>query len=273
MKIVFTDLDGTLLDSETYTWAPAQQALELLAAQGVPWVMVSSKTRAEMEALRRNIGHTHPFVVENGAAAFIPRGYFGDGIEGAVARDAYDVIEWGTPYADLVAGLKKAAAAVGCPVTGFADVSIADVAAWTGLPLDDAARAKQREYDEPFMVADTQRAGLLLQEIERHGYRWTHGGRFYHICGNNDKAIAVSALTRRFALRWGPVTTLGLGDGLNDLPLLQAVDVPVLVRSMREPSPELLPFATRMTRSIGPAGWNEAVTEFLTGPPSSEVAP
>ncbi len=49
--LVATDLDGTLLDRETYDFAPARPALDALRERGVPLVLVSSKTRAEMEPL------------------------------------------------------------------------------------------------------------------------------------------------------------------------------------------------------------------------------
>src|SRR5262249_7819522 len=74
--VVFTDLDGCLLDSVPYTYEPAVPALEALRAQGIPLVLVSSKTRAEIEPLRKQLDHHDPFIVENGAAVFVPRGLF-----------------------------------------------------------------------------------------------------------------------------------------------------------------------------------------------------
>jgi mannosyl-3-phosphoglycerate phosphatase len=264
MKVVFTDLDGSLLDAATYRWDAAQPALDLLASHGVPWVMVSSKTRAEMEALRREIGHTHPFVVENGGAAFIPRGYFGREVEGAAHRDGYEVLEWGAPYLHLVEALQRAAARTHCPVVGFHQMSLEQVREATGLAAGPADLARRREYDEPFLAPDEFGVPALLDAIEEAGFRWTHGGRFHHICGNNDKATAVSALIRLYARQYGAVESIGLGDGLNDLPMLLAVDYPVLIRSEREPPVQLRNTAARYTERIGPAGWNEAVMEFLT---------
>ena len=36
MTIVFTDLDGTLLDGKTYSWESARPALEQLRCRGIP---------------------------------------------------------------------------------------------------------------------------------------------------------------------------------------------------------------------------------------------
>jgi len=230
----------------------------------VPWVIVSSKTRAEIEPLRQEMGHRHPFVVENGGAAFIPAGYFGWPVPDAVPRDGYDVLEWGRPHAELVHALEAAAARQQYRVNSFSRMSINEVCRATGLSPAQAARAQRREFDEPFLaLEDCGRPGLL-GAIQRAGFRWTHGGRLYHICGNHDKGTSVRALLGLFARRHGTVRSIGLGDSLNDLPLLAAVDVPVLIRSRRSPVPFGLPGAKR-TRSAGPKGWNEAVAELLRG--------
>jgi len=263
MTVLFTDLDGTLLD-EAYSWEAARPAIELLERRRIPWVLVSSKTRSEMEALRAGLGHAHPFVVENGGAAYIPRGYFGCPVAGASARGGYEVLSWGAPYGDLVRRLQAAAAGAKCPIVPFSAMTVEEVSQATGLPAAAAARAMQREYDEVFSAPDKTKIPGLLEEIERAGLRWTHGGRFYHICGDNDKAIAVRALIDLFTARHGAVETIGLGDSLNDLPFLRVVDIPVVIRGRRPTPIPLRRIHARYTRSAGPRGWNEAVTGLLT---------
>jgi mannosyl-3-phosphoglycerate phosphatase len=43
MQTVFTDLDGTLLDHETYSWEAARPALERLELSGILWILVTRK--------------------------------------------------------------------------------------------------------------------------------------------------------------------------------------------------------------------------------------
>jgi len=74
--LVFTDLDGTLLDHDTYSWAAAAPALEELQRREIPLIFCTSKTDAEVQALRRAMGNSHPFIVENGGAIVIPPGFF-----------------------------------------------------------------------------------------------------------------------------------------------------------------------------------------------------
>ena len=71
-KIIFTDLDGSLLDEETYQASPADSLLEMLDNLGVPLVFNSSKTFPEMLKIRRLLGNHQPFVVENGSAVYVP---------------------------------------------------------------------------------------------------------------------------------------------------------------------------------------------------------
>lgn len=256
MKLIFTDLDGTLLDHHTYSFEPARPALERLRRLEIPWIFVTSKTRAETEFWRSRLGNDHPFIVENGAAAVIPRGYFGPATP--------ERLEWGRPYADLIAALDEAAREARCPVRGFHDMTVEQVAAACHLPPEQAALAKQREYDEPFELLDPTREAALLEALERRGVRVSRGGRFYHASGPADKAQAALALRALYEDFAGPVTTIGLGDAMNDLPLLRVVDIPVVVRS---PQAALLlaeVAGARLTVQAGPEGWNAAVLE-LTG--------
>ena len=47
---------------------------------------------------------------------------------------------------------------------------------------------------------------------------------------DNDKGKAVRALKELYSEKFLEIKTIGLGDSLNDLPMLEAVDVPVLVK-------------------------------------------
>ena len=263
--VFFSDLDGTLLDHDTYSFDAARPALERLRAEGVPLVLCTSKTRAEIAPLRAAMRNTHPFISENGGALFIPVDYFPFALSGAERRDDLDVIVIGNPYPELVAALGRASRASGVRVRGFGDMTDADVAEVTGLSLDQARMARQREFDEPFEILDASRADDLLAAIEREGKRWTSGGRFHHILGASDKAAAVRFLARLYRRQLGGVTTVGLGDAPNDASFLVEVDVPIAVASSRvDALLAQIPHA-RVTHRPGPAGWNEAVLEVLNG--------
>jgi len=263
--VVFSDLDGSLLDHHTYSFDAARPALERLRAAGVPLVLCTSKTRAEITPLRDALHNTHPFISENGGAVFIPSGYFPFQLTGAERRDGLDVIAVGDPYPDLVAALARASRSSGVGVRGFADMTAAEVAAATGLPLDDAVRARQREFDEPFEILEPERMADLLAAIAREGKRWTAGGRFHHIMGASDKAAAVRLLATLYRRQIGAVTTVGLGDAPNDASFLAEVDLPVAIASPLVDELLIRVPHARVTRRNGPAGWNEVILAILDG--------
>ena len=95
--LIFTDLDGTLLDPLTYSYESAAPALDRVRALHIPLVIVSSKTRAEIDVYRRRLHNEHPFISENGGGIFVPKGYFPFDIAGEV-RGGYVVQAVGIPY-------------------------------------------------------------------------------------------------------------------------------------------------------------------------------
>lgn len=270
MIVIFTDLDGTLLDRDTYAWDAAEPAVQLLRDRGVPWVLVTSKTRAELEHWRRVMRNDHPFVVENGGAIFFPAGYFED-VPGATRQNGDRVIVRGESYDKLIAVLQRASLASQCRVRGFHDMTAEEVAAACHLSVEQAALAKQREYDEPFEIIDPERAEDLRAAIAAQGMKSVRGGRFQHVSGHHDKGCAVRLLTSLFRRSaGGRVTTVGLGDGLNDIPLLEAVDVPVVVRSadvdeILQQVPDAL-----VAEHKGPRGWSDAVLKMVRNVPINQ---
>ncbi len=272
MLLIFTDLDGTLLDLHSYSYEAALPALARIKELGIPIVFTSSKTRAEVEFWRSRLENFDPFIVENGGALYMPRAYFPLALTAPTFRDTYAVIEFGDAYERLVEILRRASAESECRAIGFHDMSVAEVQSRCGLPMELAALAKQREYDEPFVILDPGRE-RLYERIEAHGKRWTRGGRFHHIMGANDKAHCVRLLIHFFQRAFGDVISVGLGDGLNDAGLLTAVDIPVVLRSADSAQlAERIP-GTRQTDCPGPEGWNSAVLEILELHRSRNVKP
>ena len=263
--LVLSDLDGTLLDHTTYAFDAAQAALERLRDARVPLVLCTSKTRAEVEPIRAALGNAHPFIVENGGGVYVPLGYFPFETDGAERCGDYAVIPLGDPYSELTRALARASQVSGVGVRGFADMTDDEVATETGLTPAAARLARQREFDEPFVVMEPARAPELLAAIEREGKRWTAGGRFYHITGANDKAAAVRLLVTLYRRQLTDVRTVGLGDAPNDAELLREVDLPILIGSPHVDRLRALVPGGQVTTLEGPAGWNAAVLALLDG--------
>jgi mannosyl-3-phosphoglycerate phosphatase len=262
--VVFTDLDGTLIDHDTYSYEAAKPALTALKEQDIPLVFCTSKTRAEIEVYIKELDSPHPFISENGGAIFVPQGYFDVEYDFTTTMGNYNVIELGTDYGTLRKALEDIRNSVDFDITGFGDMDDAGISEDTGLDIGSSRLAKMREYDEAFRLGegqDTEQAAeKLIGLIRSHDLNYTRGGRYWHIIGDNDKGKAVTILTGIYRRQFGDVTTIGLGDSLNDLPMLQAVDMPVLVQkpggkhdaSITDPK-------INKVEGIGPVGWNLAI--------------
>jgi len=263
--IVITDLDGTLLDARTYSFEEAVPALDLLKIKEIPLVLCSSKTQAELEIWRNRLDNHHPFIVENGGGIFIPDGYFSCFLD-CETRDGYHIFSLGMPYDEVRKQFVRLRNDLGTPVRGFGDMTAGEIAELTGLSLNESMLAKKRDYGEPFIFTGSPDE-RFLKAIEASGLHWTQG-RLYHIMGNHDKGKAVQILRTLYERSTGPVMAAGLGDSLNDLPLLLVVDHPVLIRQENGNYDERINIpGLYKTQERGPSGWNEAVQRWLANDP------
>lgn len=274
--LVVTDLDGCLLDPETYAWDAARPALAALARQRCPLVLCSGKTRAEMELLARTMGLAAPLIVENGGAIVFPPGSFEGDLPGARDEGGARVLALGAARPLLIEALRELARQAGTSVRGFAEMTPGEVRARTGLSGAAAELALQRQYDEPFVVEGGRSAlEALAEAAARRGLQVSHGGRFHHLMGGSDKGLAVRTLLSLHQRAGREFRSAGLGDAQTDLALLRSVERPVLVpRPDGSLDPLLageLPQAERAPRP-GPSGWNAAVLALLEGRSLPRVA-
>ncbi|MBI1723411.1 MAG: mannosyl-3-phosphoglycerate phosphatase [Gemmatimonadetes bacterium] len=266
---VVTDLDGCLLDARTYDFAPARPTLALLRRRGVPLVLCTTKTRAELAALFRALGSRHVAIVEDGGGVLVPAGALRARLPGARQTAQGRLLSLARPYAEVRRAFQRLRALTRGAVRGFGDMTTEDIAAVTGLDRAAARRAALREFDEPFVFAAGQERrwrGMVRRFAERRGLVVTRGGRFNHLHGPFDKGRAVRLVRALLERERGPLAVAALGDSPLDAPLLAAADLPVIV-----PRPDGRPDASLRRRmpqapiapAPGPAGWARAVTALV----------
>ncbi|MEM7008350.1 MAG: mannosyl-3-phosphoglycerate phosphatase [Thermodesulfobacteriota bacterium] len=263
--VIFTDLDATLLDHNTYSFKAAAQALELIKSKQIPLILCSSKVRAEIEYYQDLLNIKCPFISENGGGIFIPKDYFS--LEFRFDRELgnYKVVELGTQREKLIQTLESISKQTGVKIRGFSQMSVSEIAQLSGLDENIAKLAVQRDYSEPCIIDnDEENNETIAEEINLNGYRHTRGGRFHHILGGNDKGKAVEMLTNIYRAEFVDVKTVALGDSLNDLPMLKVVDIPILVQKPAgsyDPGIKL----TNLTYAdgIGPSGWNSSILKLF----------
>ncbi len=268
--LIFSDLDDTLLDHDTYSWEKAQPALDLCISSSVPVILVSSKTRAEIQTIHRAMGLDFPFISENGGGVFFPLKYkkFLSSEEYTVS-DGFIKITLGAPYKSLVKDLEIIADETHLKLRGFSQMPEKEVMEHTDLNVEQCRLSLKREFDEPFIfeepVSEDDIKSIYLS-AQNKGLRISEGGRFFHLHGKSDKGTAVNSLIAFFKKQHKSVFSIALGDSPNDFGMFDAVNQPVLVKSKRrftdinikEKFPGIL-----ITDKNGPAGWNESVMGLL----------
>lgn len=252
--LLVTDLDGTLLDHHTYRPGPAVAAYRRLVSAGVGIAFCSAKTLGEQKELAARLGGKPALVVENGAAVILPPGFAG------VTRARRTVL--GRPYREVRAALLAAAEECGTPVTGYGDMSIEAMMDRTGLDRTAAVRARTRCYTETFLAPEDPAATARLEEaLHRRGMGLVHGARFLTAVAGHDKGTGVRALLRMLDGDGRRPLTFGIGDALNDAPMLAEVDHPMLVQRPDGRWAEI--DDVERLDGIGPHGWCLAAERIL----------
>lgn len=260
--LIFTDLDGTLLDHNSYSAKPADRLIRQLTEDGMASIIpVTSKTRAELLWLGKIIPLQHEIgVSENGSVILTSETAL------SVDRNDAELITLGIAYGKILEQLARLPSSLRRHVTGFADMSIKQVSAATGLTIEDAERAKKRDATEPFLWSGTDSEFLEIEKLmSATGIHIQQGGRFYHLTGNATKEQAMAKIISKFAQRSrdSELLSIALGDGPNDLAMIEAADFGVIMPNLDGvtiTSPET---HVRTARHSGPEGWVSAVCEIF----------
>ena len=146
--LVFSDLDGTLLDSHSYDWQPAAPWLTRLREANVPVILCSSKTSAEMLYLQKTLGlQGLPLIAENGAVIQLAEQW--------QEIDGFPRIISGISHGEISLVLNTLREKEHFKFTTFDDVDDATIAEWTGLSRGQAALTQLHEASVTLIWRDS----------------------------------------------------------------------------------------------------------------------
>ncbi|MDQ3839823.1 MAG: HAD-IIB family hydrolase [Thermoproteota archaeon] len=308
-KILFTDIDGTLVDINTAEYGKeTNKLIKIIKEKNIPLILTSAKTRLEQNKIREDLGLSDPFIVENGGAIVIPKGYFPDNAlrnigyllretqenENDTRDNASDnaryvdhttvvIIELGKSADYVRAKLSNIRKRYNISFRGVADISIEELSNFTSISKEQARRMAQRDYGETILQIQNEDIARFIKYVQEEGMKVIHGGRFFDVTVGTDKGIAVGILKKLFKDKFhNNVTFFGIGDSTNDIPMLNLMDIPILVQrqdsSWINYSGIKVKNATSVGSSnssisssnnvikikgIGPSGWENAIRKII----------
>ncbi|XPV69315.1 MAG: HAD-IIB family hydrolase [Halarcobacter sp.] len=258
-KIIFTDLDGTFLNHDDYSFTSSQEALKLISKENIPLIFTTSKTKTEVELLQKEVGIKEPFIVENGAAIFFPKDYKNFDLSFLDLKDDYYVVQLGLSYKQILNFYNKYKDEFG--MYGFSDMSDKELGEFTSLSKDKIRLSKSRGFTEPFILKDKTKLKNLKALALTYKIKVTKGGRFYHLIGEHqDKGVAVKKAKEIFKkIYQKKVVSIGLGDGPNDIEMLKNVNIPIIIKNHKGEYLKTDIKSVQKSSFKGSKGWNEMV--------------
>jgi len=263
--IIFTDLDGTLLDHETYSFADAEEALSLVKSKNIPLIIVTSKTSSEVFEVQEQLEISYPFIVENGGAVFFPEQFADFVCSDCEKQNNFFVKTVGAEREKILDFLEPLK--FNLKIRSFVDFSDDELSKLMNMNVKDIKKSKKREFSEPFIFLENEKENfnLLQKKAVESGFKILKGGRFYHLVGcSQDKGEAVKIVKNAYSLKNdGFDKSIGIGDSMNDFDMLKQVDIPVLVAKKNGGYENIHLPGLIKAGAAGPEGWNKVVLNYI----------
>lgn len=270
--IVFTDLDGSLLDHYSYSFAAAQGTLTRLEQNGVAVIPNTSKTLAELFELRTALKNHGPFCVENGAAVYIPAGYFDSQPQHTDIVNHRGQSFWqytaAQPREHWQQLLDQIESQFAEQFETFAQLGIDGIEATTGLSRAQATLANQRQFSEPVhWRGDDKQKIQFFDTLTSLGAQVLAGGRFLHVMDpGSSKANALQWLSQCYREygKYDNYRSIAIGDSHNDISMLEAADIAAIIRSPVHDLPTVNSKQPAIVSDeYGPDGWQAVINQII----------
>lgn len=199
MYLVFTNFDKTMLDLEGPALGLARSALDLIRLHDVPLILTTEKTAIEAQILRMVHFNAQPFIVENGSAAYIPKGLFKSNYAVSRQDGRYDVVEFGASREDIIAAVNRAATRLRFKVDW-----LPSEAERQALTNNDAQREKpiiirDRKYSAVF-ESSSSKVKKLSEALVSDGFTVYREGQSYVVSSVSGRGRAFRLLLDLFTL-------------------------------------------------------------------------
>jgi mannosyl-3-phosphoglycerate phosphatase family protein len=175
--------------------------------------------------------------------------------------------EFGQPRQHWLELIEQTTADLSHLYRGFSAMTAEELAELTGLTVKQAEKAKHRHYSEPIhWLGNDKQKDQFIERLRAQGAHVIAGGRFLHVSGGESKGIAIEWLSQfirnEIAGDW---LTVALGDGENDISMLEQADIAVQIKSVNHPFFSLQREGpTIRSTEPGPVGWHHSMMTLIS---------
>jgi mannosyl-3-phosphoglycerate phosphatase len=199
---------------------------------GIPAVWVTARSRGQMDDPRRKLGHEHPFIAEEGCGVYLPEGYFHLRPAKTTRLGRFTCIPVAEPKPAAREALDSLSGETGVSVVTLRSLSARQVMKNSGLPLQDADLARQRDFDELFFFAGASEQDIarFVEEGRRRNLQLRQHGVLWSLAAGANLGLCIRELSKLYerALRSHP-SILGIATREESQELFAACDRAVLL--------------------------------------------
>ena len=253
ITIIFTDLDGTFLNKNTFRFGNNKKISKNLRNKGIIIVPNSSKTIDELKSFNKKIGIKFPFISENGSTIYNLK---------YINKKLPLKIKIGRPRSIILKIFKKRVKKEYIDKCIFIDkLKLKEQSKILGLKSKELKDALNRKHTIPIKFIGKKTEKLKIQKIiKKIGLSFQEGGRIINLGDNTNKGIAMkkllSLINKKLKFK---VNTIGIGDNYNDIEMLKNCDIPCLVRNKKFNKNDFKTSKCIYSKKIAPYGWSEVV--------------
>ena len=237
--LIFTDLDGSILDRDTFKFDQIKQYMKKILNSGILIIPNSSKTESEIIEFNQELGENLAYISENGSVINglnLLNSNFPNKI--ILSREKKELVEIFT---------NKVPENLQSKCKFISNLNKKDQINIFGLGETKLKYALDRKYTEPFLFEGSKNEKKDLTKIlKKNSLTIQEGGRVINLCDNvnNIKVIAV-------------------GDNYNDLDMLKNSDLPCLVFNDQFREDQINIDNLIISNRPSPDGWADVVKKAL----------
>ena len=254
--LLFTDLDGTLLNKKTFEFKAALKLIKNCISKGINIIPNSSKTDLELDEICENLEIPKVYISENGSFIY-GLNFLSENLNKKVHLSRNKAVIFKNFSDNINIKLQKK-----CLI--LENETLQNQIEILGLPHNKISKAMNRKFSMPFIFLGNKEEEVELKNnVKKHGLNIQFGGRVFSL---GDEVSKGNAMMRFISLLSNETkknyVSICVGDNENDFDMLDKSDYPCLVKNGPLKN---INFKNQcvFSKTEAPDGWVEVVNKTL----------